>query len=75
MKTYCNAKESLTIKAILIGLQTLSESSKCGDRTLGDVFGRFVQNSVDFIKRDKVTQEEVITYLTNDSRNCNNAYL
>lgn len=74
MMPYCEAKESLKIKAILIGLQTLSESKECGDRTLADVINRFVQNGVDFIKQDKNTQEEVMTYLVNEPEDCNNPY-
>ena len=71
MKTYCDAVESLKIKAILVGLQTLSDSQKYGDRTLEDILSRFVKNGIDFIKQDERTQEEVSTYLFNDSEDCN----
>ena len=71
MKTYCDTVESLKIKVILVGLQTLSDSQKYGDRTLGDVLSRFVKNGIDLIKQDERTQEEVATYLFNDPEDCN----
>lgn len=70
MSTYCEAKESLQIKAVLIALYTLSEAKQVGDRNLGDTFRRFLQNSWDFLKRDQETQKEAITYLSHDSEDC-----
>lgn len=70
MKSYPEAKESLQIKAILLGLQTLSESKDAGDRNLGDTINRLLQKSWDFLKQDKETQKEAIIYLTHDSEDC-----
>ena len=70
MSEYCDAKERLKIKAVLLGLQTLSEAKEAEDRNLGDTITRFVQKGWDIIKEDKDTQKDVITYLSQDPDDC-----
>lgn len=74
MIDYCEAKENLKVKAILMGLQTLSESQQAGDRTLTDTINRFVQNSINYIKQDDDTKEEVFSYLLQEPSDCSNPY-
>lgn len=70
MSEYCEAKERLKIKAVLLGLQTLSEAKQAGDRNLGDTITRFLQKGWNDIKQDKNTRNDVITYLSQDPKDC-----
>ena len=74
MISYCEAEENLKVKVVAVALQTLFEGNQAGDRTLGDILNRFVQNSINYIKQDQDTQEEVVSYLLEEPQNCSNPY-
>ena len=71
---YCEAEKNLKVKVLAVALQSLFESNQAGDRTLGDILNRFVQNSINYIKQDQDTQEEVLSYLLDEPQNCSNPY-
>ena len=75
MSQYCEAKDRLKIRTVLVVLVSLQESKEAGDRTLGEVIGRFLRNAWAFIKQDQDTQKDIITYLSYDPEDCDRSLL
>jgi len=75
MNEFCQAKERLQLRVILIGLGTLAEAKKYGDTSLGDIVTRFIENSLEHIDKSQSARDDIVTYITSDQRNCSSVYL
>lgn len=69
--TSCEAESQLKFKGLMLGVCTLLEFKNKQDIPVISFLQRWINNSWEFLKQDKKTQEQLGIWLSADTSNCN----